>query len=396
MKKPLLNLITGFVFFFLLLSSGLRLNAQPLYPYGNSLGSRNQLGVYSPLATAAGETILSQPGPQAYLLNPGLLGFADNFQIAVSGRLVAASTGNFYNNENIWTTYSRQTLNPDFIGLNLKGGDWRIALGYSLIEEYNRPEILYYSDSHTQNGKLHGFQFGISRRLNEHLSFGLSFNYRTGKIKHIIYTAYNSVYYDRQVELNGFNMQFGLVWKMNDALTLALVLRPAYRMKVEGTSEERNPDVGIIDTNQFDTYLRFPLAITYSSRVKISENLNLYSDISYWNWKQFSGGSMYDWDLTQFYDWPQDHDDIKFSAGFDYAWKLRSESRTLRLAAGYIHDPYKIYTGSGSINDYLTCGLCVSLNKLSIEGSVKLPLAKLRDEAYIDSSSYQLGLNFRF
>ncbi len=96
-----MNLITGFLFLFLLISSGLRLNAQPLSPYAMPLGSRNQLGVYSPLATAAGETIMSQIGPQAYLLNPGLPGFAENFQIAVSGRLFAASTGNFYNNENI-------------------------------------------------------------------------------------------------------------------------------------------------------------------------------------------------------------------------------------------------------------------------------------------------------
>ncbi len=86
MKNPLLKTITGFLFLFLLLSSGLRLSAQPLSPYAMPLGSRNQLGVYSPLAKAAGETILSQPGPQSYLLNPGLLGFADNFQIAVSGR----------------------------------------------------------------------------------------------------------------------------------------------------------------------------------------------------------------------------------------------------------------------------------------------------------------------
>ncbi len=101
-------------------------------------------------------------------------------------------------------------------------------------------------------------------------------------------------------------------------------------------------------------------------------------------------------DLEKFYNWPQSHDDIIFSAGFDYACKLRSESKTLRLAAGYIHDPYNIYTGSGSINDYLSCGLCFCLKRLSLEGSVKLPLAKLRDEAYIDSSSYQLGLSFRF
>lgn len=393
MKNPLLKTITGFLFLFLLLSSGPWLKAQPLSPYAMPLGSRNQLGVYSPLATAAGETILSQPGPQSYLLNPGLLGFADNFQIAVSGRLVAASTGNFYNNENIWTTYSRQTLNPDFIGLNFKTGAWRIALGYSLMEEYNRPEIFFYYDAVTQEGKLHGFQFGISRRLNEHLSFGLSFNYRTGKIKHSDHNDYHSIYFDRQADINGFNLQFGLVWKLNDTLTLALVFRPAYRMKVEGTGEERYPDSGYVYFNQFDAILRFPLAITFSSRVKISENLNLYSDISYWNWKQFSGGSMHDWDLERFYNWPQSHDDIKFSAGFDYALKLRSESRTLRLAAGYIHDPY---TGSGRINDYLTCGLCFSLNRLSLEGSVKLPLAKVRDQEYIDSNSYQLGLSFRF
>jgi len=384
--------ITGFLILLLLLSTGVGLKAQPVHPYGWPLGSRNQLSIYSPLATAAGETILSQPGPQAAFLNPGLPGLTDDFRLAISGRMIIASTGNPYNYADGWTTYSRKTLNPDFFGLTLKVGSWRIGLGYSLMEEYNRPEILNYYDSRTQDGKLHALQFGISRRVNNHFSLGLSFNYRTGKLRHLDHYDFSSKDVDYQVNLNGFNLQVGLVWEMNKTLTLALVIRPAYRMKVDEKIEERSSETGFVsNSSQFNIYFRFPLALTLSSQIKISENLNLYSDVSYWNWKQFSGGSEF---LDgHIYTWPQGHDDIKFSAGLDYAWNL-ADTKILRLAAGYIHDPYEsAYT---NINDYLTCGLALDLKKFGLEGSVKLPLAKLRDSFSINSSAFQLGFNFRF
>ncbi len=129
MRYPFSKNITTFFLLFFLFSSSLWLKAQPVYPYGWPLASRNQLGVYSPLAVAAGETSLSQIGPQSAFLNPGLLGLVDDFSLAISGRLIRAFTGNSYGSDNLWNTYSRNTLNPDFSGFILKRGEWRIGLG---------------------------------------------------------------------------------------------------------------------------------------------------------------------------------------------------------------------------------------------------------------------------
>ncbi len=252
---------------------------------------------------------------------------------------------------------------------------------------------MVYGDSDTQDGKLRAIQLGISRRVNEHFSLGLSFNYRWGKLKHLEYNYYSSYTTDYQVDLNGFNLQLGLVWNLNKNLTLALVIRPAYRMKVDGIREDRNSEGFVLDSVQFNTHLRYPLSLCLSGQVKISGNLNLYSDLSYWNWKQFSGGSNFSYDLAQLYDWPQNHDDLKFSTGLVYGWKPGSETKILQLAAGYVHDPYDgVYT---NINDDITFGLALSLKKFGLEGSVKLPLAGIRDVYYINSSSYHLGLTFR-
>lgn len=376
-----------------MLSFSFWLKAQPAYPYGYPLGSRNQLGVYSPLSIAAGETILSQIGPQAAFLNPGLLGLVDDFYLAISGRLIHAFTENSYNYDNLWTDYSRDTLNPDFSGLALKSGDWRFGLGYSLLEEYNRPEIMVYGDSDTQDGKLRAIQLGISRRVNDHFSLGLSFNYRWGKLERSEYNDYSSYITEYQVDLNGFNLQFGLVWNLNSNLTLGLVIRPAYRMKVDGIREEKYS--GIVSYySHFKAFLTYPLALGFNSRVKISENLNLYSDLFYWNWKQFSVENNYSYDLRNLYDWPQGHNAIKFSSGLIYGRNLGSETKILYLAAGYVHDPYVFYN-TIKINDHFTFGLALSLKKFGLEGSVKLPLARIRDSSYIDSSSYSFGLSFR-
>lgn len=384
-------LISGAIF------SGSWLQAQNFDIYGLPTGGRNQLGIYSPLATAAGETILSQLGPQAAFLNPAVLGLTENRQLSVSGRLMVAFSENKYNYDNEFRTYSRKTLNPDFAGLTLKIGSWKIALGYSLIEEYNRPKIFNYNDFGTQDGRLHAFQFGLSRRLNDRLSLGVSANYRTGSLHHLNYIfQYEENEY--QVDLRGINFQFGLAWKVNNTFTLAMLIRPAYRMKVDEKMEERDIESGtVVYSSQVTTYFRFPAVFCLSSSIKVSDSLYLYSDLSYWNWKQFSGGSEFSYDLLHIYEWPLENDALKFSSGLDYVWKLNGDSnKNLHLLAGYIHDPYGLYIYQTGIDDYLTCGLALSIQKFALEASAKLPLARVRKIYTIDSSAFQLGLNYKF
>ncbi len=392
MMNCLFKKISGFLFLLVLFFSRVQLGAQP-FEYGLPLLSRSQLGIYSPLATAAGETILSQVGPQAAFLNPGVLGLTENFQLAISGRFMVSSIGTSYNYENKWVTYNRETLNPDFAGLVFGFGAWRLAIGYSLLEEFNRPEIPYYDNaSVTQSGKLHAFQFGLGRRVNDRFSLGLSLNFRKGSLNHLDLNYYNlrESYY--QNDLTGFNWQFGFVWSVNRTLTLALVIRPEYRMKVEEKMEIGDSETGFIYySSEFKTYFRFPLALCLSSRINISESLDLYSDLAYWNWRQFSGGNHYLEEVWRVYHWPLEKDSIKFSAGFDHSWKLgEGGGRTLHLLAGYLHDSYSFL----GISDYLTCGLSLGLKKISLAGSVRLPLARVRDSDALASSTFQLGLNF--
>lgn len=384
--------ISGFLFLLVLFFSGVKLGAQP-FEYGLPLLSRNQLGIYSPLATAAGETILSQVGPQAAFLNPGVLGLTENLQLAISGRFMIAFCGNSYNDENKWFDYNRKTLNPDFAGLVFGFGAWRLAIGYSLLEEFNRPEaIVYGNDSIIQDGKLHGFQFGLGRRINDRFSLGISLNFRRGSLDHLYRDDYYSLESEYRYDMNGFNLQFGLTWKTTRSLTLALVIRPEYKMKVKEEFIYRSSDTGYVyDSYKYESFFRFPLVICLSGRINISESLDLYSDLAYWNWRHFSGGNQYVSDLWFIYHWPLEKDTFKFSGGVDYSGKLGAEGTvTFHLLAGYIHDSYSFL----GINDYLTCGLSLGLKKISLAGSVRLPLARVRDSEALASSTFQLGLNF--
>jgi hypothetical protein len=373
------------------------LQAQDINLMGLPLGSRNQLGIYSPFSTATGETILSQYSPQASFLNPAVLSFSDKFQLAASGRIMVARNGNSDNIDNTWHTYSRSTANPDFLGLTIRSGAWGIGLGYSLIEEYNRPEIHDYENFFRQNGRLHSFQLAVSHQVKDNFSLGFSINYRTGNLTHLDHYAYSEQENEYQADFKGFNLQFGLAWKVNKVLTLGLTIRPAYKMKMTFTLETRDLYFPQTTTSgPFTNYFRFPFALCLSSKVNISDNLNLYSDVSYWNWKQFSGGSRYDYLFDRFYQWPLESDFIKFSAGLGYTLKLdQNEDKTLHLLAGYIHDPYGPYTSECNIIDYLTCGLGLSIKNFGLENSVKFPLATVKHSWLIQASAFQLGFHLR-
>ena len=81
----------------LILFPATNLLAQSDVYFGHPLGSTNILGIYSPLAAAAGETILSFPGPQAAFLNPASMTLTSGFNLAVSTRLSHAYARNIYN-----------------------------------------------------------------------------------------------------------------------------------------------------------------------------------------------------------------------------------------------------------------------------------------------------------
>lgn len=85
-------------------------------------------------------------------------------------------------------------------------------------------------------------------------------------------------------------------------------------MKVKEEFEYRSADAGYIyDSFEYESFFRFPLAVCLGSRINVSESLNLYSDLAFWNWRHFSGGNQYVSDLWFIYHWPLEKDTFKFS-----------------------------------------------------------------------------------
>ena len=379
----------------LILFPATNLLAQSDVYFGHPLGSINILGIYSPLAAAAGETILSFPGPQAAFLNPASMTLTSGFNLAVSTRLSHAFARSAYNYDNQLMSYKRTTFYPEFAGLMAGNGKWRIALAYSLPEEYNRPKIFNYNNFDEQDGKLHNFGLSVARKVTDKVSIGLSAAYRTGQINHTRYydSSQENRYWD--VDIHSFIFDFGLIWEVNQTVTLGLALRPPYKMKVKYYMYEELLETGDINYSiRIKGSYRFPLVLTTSSRIKVLDNLSFFSDISYWDWSSSQiGGDLQL--LSEVYTPNPGKGIVKFSGGLDYALKIQSNlENRLHILAGYIHDPqiYHSWQGNRVANDYVTFGLGLELKKFQIGASARLPLAVVDEYGQIYSSRFQFGI----
>jgi len=389
------------VSFLLVLAVGLifwlagNLEAQSDEYFGHPLGSTNILGIYSPLASAAGETILSFPGPQAAFLNPASMTLTSGFNLAVSTRLSHAYARNIYNYDDQVASYKRTTFYPEFAGLMAGNEKWRIALAYSLVEEYNRPKIFNYNNFDEQDGKLHNFGLSVARKITDKVSIGLSAAYRTGQINHTRY--YDSSQENRgwDVDIHSFIFDFGLIWEVNQTVTLGLALRPPYKMKVKYYMYEELLETGDINYSiRIKGSYRFPLVLTTSSRIKVLDNLSFFSDISYWDWSSSESSQIPEY-LNDIYVLGSQKDIVRLSGGLDYALRLKSNvENNLHILAGYIHDPqiYRSWQGNRVANDYFTFGLGLELKKFQLGVSARLPLAAVDEQELIYSSRFQFGI----
>ncbi len=365
--------------------------------FGHPLGSTNILGIYSPLAAAAGETILSFPGPQAAFLNPASMTLTSGFNLAVSTRLSHAYTRSTYNYDNQLTTYKRTTFYPEFAGLMAGNGKWRIALAYSLPEEYNRPKTFNYNNFDSQDGKLHNFGLAVARRINDKVSVGLSVAYRTGQIDHHSYYDYSPQNKFWDIDIHSFVFDFGLTWGVNQTVTLGLAIRPPYKMSVKYYTYDELLETGnIVYPVRVEGSYKFPVVLTVNSRIKVSDNLNFFSDVSYWNWSSSEWGQFSEY-LYNLYPSRSEIDPVRFSAGADYILRFKSNlENRVHILAGYIHDPqascYYPQYGTHPSFDYFTCGLGLELNKFEIGASARLPLAAVNEQGLIYSSRFQFGI----
>jgi len=379
----------------LILFPATNLLAQSDEYFGHPLGSTNILGIYSPLASAAGETILSFPGPQAAFLNPASMTLTSGFNLAVSTRLSHAYARNIYNYDDQVASYKRTTFYPEFAGLMAGNEKWRIALAYSLVEEYNRPKIFNYNNFDEQDGKLHNFGLSVARKITDKVSIGLSAAYRTGQINHTRY--YDSSQENRcwDVDIHSFIFDFGLIWEVNQTVTLGLALRPPYKMKVKYYMYEELLETGDINYSiRIKGSYRFPLVLTASSLIKVLDNLSFFSDISYWDWSSSESSQIPEY-LNDIYVLGSQKDIVRLSGGLDYALKLKSNvENNLHILAGYIHDPqiYRSWQGNRVANDYFTFGLGLELKKFQLGVSARLPLAAVDEQELIYSSRFQFGI----
>jgi hypothetical protein len=144
------------------------------------------------------------------------------FNLAISTRWSHAFSKNNYNYDNELASYKRTTFYPEFVGVIAANGKWRIALGYSLPEEYNRPKIFNYNNFDEQDGKLQNFGLSVARQITDKVSIGLSAAYRSGEINHARY--YDSSQENRcwDVDIHSFVFDFGLIWEVNQTVTLGL------------------------------------------------------------------------------------------------------------------------------------------------------------------------------
>jgi long-subunit fatty acid transport protein len=372
------------------------LEAQSDVYFGHPLGSTNILGIYSPLASAAGETILSFPGPYTAFLNPATMTLTTGFNLAISTRWSHAFSKNNYNYDNELASYKRTTFYPEFVGIMAGNGKWRIALGYSLPEEYNRPKIFNYNDFDEQDGKLHNFGLSVARKITDKVSIGLSAAYRTGQINHNYYTDYSEGERYWEIDIHSLVFDFGLIWEVNQTVTLGLAIQPPYKISVKCyTYYELLEDGDITDPVRDKGSFKLPVVLTVSSRLKILDNLNFFSDVSYWDWSS-SEMSHYSPYLEYIYPNQSEKDAVRFSTGIDYAINLESTfDNKMHILAGYIHDPqtanFPAY-GTHPSYDYLTFGLGLELKKFQIGASARLPLAAVDEQGLIYSSRFQLGI----
>ena len=379
----------------LILFPATNLLAQSDVYFGHPLGSTNILGIYSPLAAAAGETILSFPGPYTGFLNPASMTLTSGFNLAVSTRLSHAFARSAYNYDNQLMSYKRTTFYPEFAGLMAGNGKWRIALAYSLPEEYNRPKTLTYDNFEEQDGKLYNFGLSVARKITDKVSIGLSAAYRTGQINHTRYydSSQENRYWD--VDIHSCIFDFGLIWEVNQTVTLGLALRPPYKMTIKYYSYSELLETGdIINTQRIKSSYRFPLVLTASSRIKVLDNLSFFSDISYWDWSSSQTGRDPQL-LSEIYTPNPGKDIVKFSGGLDYALKIQSNlENRLHILAGYINDTqiYRSLQGNRVANDYVTFGLGLELKKFQIGASARLPLAAVDEYGHIYSSRFQFGI----
>jgi hypothetical protein len=240
----------------------------------------------------------------------------------------------------------------DFGGLTYRFKGWALGLSIALIEIYNRPGINYEASSNgipfyalnfSQEGILRNTNLSVARRLSRRIQVGLGINLISGHLKRNTVENYVSpsiTISDRlSQDFSGFFINGGLIVKITDKWTSALVFRTAYTKKSQSQSQLEyiapagGTDIRIAASSS-DSYKQ-PLVVGAGIDYKISARFRVVSDLSFFNWSAYK--------IEYFDEAPERNfkDTLKWGLGTEYFIPLRifKVDGFIPLRFGVVYDP---------------------------------------------------------
>jgi len=242
------------------------------------------------------------------LLNPALLTQLPRLTFCFSGSYNAASLHRFsIFNTGVFVSNQNQTLGVyagEYVGFSGKIGSWALALSVSIPEIYLRPETIwnytfegqvYYSLKFEQKGILYNTNLSLAKRISDNLSIGLGLNYVRGNHEKQIIEKWilsdMTISDSKTLQMHGFYLNGGIVWRIPAKITLAAIFRTPYRRIADGESlyrfEYPRASTDIQISGKGKSIFHHPMVIGMGMNFNLFRDIRLAADVSYFNWSQY-------------------------------------------------------------------------------------------------------------
>jgi len=320
--------------------------------------SWNNFGLLTAQATAMGGSRFALAGDASVsLCNPAALTRLPKFTVTLNGSLNRASffryalvnTGPLFTAGNV----TIQIYSWDYAGLSYSFRGWHIALNLALTEYYYRPGMTatssfggqaYRTLEFEQEGVLQTINFAAARKIGSRLSIGLGFNLFRGFLDRLVGEKYEysgiTITDTVQNDFSGFALNGGVIWDATGNVSLAAVFRAPYTKKAESRSVRSfiSPETDLSSVDDASGSYRQPLILGAGVHYKITPNLRVASDLSFFNWGRYSVDS-----FGEKLDRPFKNV-LKFSIGAEYLGSIRlfGKEARLPLRIGFSYDPQPV------------------------------------------------------
>ena len=353
----------------------------------------NNFGIPSASSAGMGETQYALVADSsASIINPARLTRLPEFSLTLNGSYTTASLHKYaIVNTGVLISEGNSAMGMyaiDFAGITFTHRGWALGISIGLLENYERPsqnpdyaiqgELLYLLEFQ-QSGLLRNYNLSIARSLGKWFSFGIGLNYVSGElVKGIIENMYYSgvtISDQKTHDFKGFYLNGGVVAGVTERLTIAAVFRTPYSKQAESESSLR------YDSPQGDTDIRIevaaenkykqPLILGVGVDYRLSPELRVASDVSYFNWSSYSG-TYFDEEIQREF-----KDIIKVSGGFEYVASLRLFQRDMQvpLRIGMSYDPQPVKEPN-SHYVYYTFGFGLHWQKLHLDAGAMFGIEK--------------------